>query len=361
MKSNLKNLMLMSLAIAAMSVTSLASAFGIGDPAPALKTGDWVKGKKFEKFEKGKVYVVEFWATWCGPCKTSIPHLTELAKANKDVQFLGVSVWEGEDGPNKGGVTKFVKDMGATMDYNVAIDTAENTMATTWMEAANQNGIPTAFIIKDGMVAWIGHPMELDEPLKKVKSKDFDVAKAKESANKEAEQMKKIEAVVSEMQEALQGGDFTAAFAAMDKLYALVPEEQKNSILSLKLSLMWDVDGAGAEKLAMGYLGKEFKDDPMALNEVAWGLVDPEAEREDKHIPVALAFAKRAVEVTKEKDENILDTLALSYFYNGDKKLAVDTQKKAIKVLKEKGSVDPEVLKEFESRLKQFEDALKYG
>ncbi|MCB0827045.1 MAG: redoxin domain-containing protein [Armatimonadetes bacterium] len=360
MKANLKNLMLMGLAVAAMSAASLASAFGVGDPAPALKTGDWVKGRKYDKFEKGKVYVVEFWATWCGPCKTSIPHLTEMAKANKDVKFLGVSVWE-EGGPNKDGVQKFVKDMGATMDYNVAIDTTENTMATTWMEAADQNGIPTAFIIKDGMVAWIGHPMEMEEPLKQVKSKDFDITKAKEAANKEAEQMKKVEAVVGEMQEALQGGDFPAAFAAMDKLYALVPDDQKNSILSLKLALMWDVDGAGAEKLAMGYLGKEFKDDAMVLNEVAWGLVDPEAEKEDKHISVALAYAKRAVEVTKEKDENILDTLALCYFHNGDKKMAIETQKKAIKVLKDSGHADPDVLKEFEGRLKQFEESLKDG
>lgn len=36
-----------------------------GDPAPALKIDKWVKGQPVEAFEKGKVYVVEFWATWC--------------------------------------------------------------------------------------------------------------------------------------------------------------------------------------------------------------------------------------------------------------------------------------------------------
>jgi len=63
--------------------------------AAALKISDWVKGKPVDLAAgKGKqVYVIEFWATWCGPCRTSIPHLTELQKKFKDkgVTFVGVS------------------------------------------------------------------------------------------------------------------------------------------------------------------------------------------------------------------------------------------------------------------------------
>src|SRR5579872_1987912 len=144
----------------------------IGDPAPKITVSNWVKGTPVTNFEKGKLNVVEFWATWCGPCKVSIPHLTELAKkyAGK-VDFIGVDSFErmADDNSCFDKVGKFVEDEGDKMDYHVAIDGHDGTMAKTWMDAAGQNGIPTAFIVgKDGKIAWIGHPMNLDKVIDKV-------------------------------------------------------------------------------------------------------------------------------------------------------------------------------------------------
>jgi thiol-disulfide isomerase/thioredoxin len=135
----------------------------VGSAAPALQVSRWIKGNGLSKFEFGKVYVVEFWATWCPPCRDSIPHLTKMARAYRDkVTFVGVNVFEGKPGKTvEDTVDSFVRDMGDNMDYLVARDTGSDAMAKTWLQAAGQNGIPCAFIVDGGgKIAWVGHPMD---------------------------------------------------------------------------------------------------------------------------------------------------------------------------------------------------------
>src|SRR5262249_10637651 len=171
-------------AVAAQVGTAAArvQSLGVGDPAPKLDVKSFVKGDPVAALEPGRVYVVEFWATWCGPCRVSIPHLTELQKKHPDVAFIGVSIWEHD----QNAVKPFIDTMGDQMAYRVAVDSipenagaGDGLMATNWMKAAGQGGIPTAFIIdKSGRIAWIGHPMSMDEPLQKIVDGSWDLAAA---------------------------------------------------------------------------------------------------------------------------------------------------------------------------------------
>lgn len=139
-----------------------AASLEVGSPAPKIEVQEFIKGEPVKSFEMGKIYVVEFWATWCPPCRTSIPHLTELQKKYKDAVFIGVSVSEN----NWDGVKPFVQEMGEQMDYRVAMDGRAGKMAKNWMSAAAQKGIPTAFIVNgEGKIAWIGHPMQMEKTL----------------------------------------------------------------------------------------------------------------------------------------------------------------------------------------------------
>ncbi|MEK7866233.1 MAG: TlpA disulfide reductase family protein, partial [Planctomycetota bacterium] len=164
---------------------SIAFAGEIGDPAPPLQIAEWVKGGPVDLAEgKDKtVYVVEFWATWCPPCKESIPHLSEMAKSFKDkgAVFIGVS---DEDAAT---VKPFVAEMGDRMDYAVAVDDARKTNLA-YMKPFHVESIPHAFVVdKTGAIAWHGHPMQnLDQVVQAVLDGKWsaEIAKKAEEAQK---------------------------------------------------------------------------------------------------------------------------------------------------------------------------------
>ena len=74
---------------------SFAEELTIGSKAPKLDVKEFVKGDAVDRFENGKVYIVELWATWCGPCKTTIPRLTKLQKKYTDLTIIGIAILEG--------------------------------------------------------------------------------------------------------------------------------------------------------------------------------------------------------------------------------------------------------------------------
>jgi len=165
-------LLLPALFIAGFLTKANSQALHPGMPAPPLEVRAWLKGKPFDHFEKGKIYVVEFWATWCAPCRENIPGLTALAEKYKnEVIVTGISVME----RNPDYVKVFVDDMGPKMAYNIAADTPDEkgtqggSMARNWLTAAGAPGIPYAFIVgRDGRIAYAGATTGLEGKLKEV-------------------------------------------------------------------------------------------------------------------------------------------------------------------------------------------------
>ncbi len=329
----------------------------VGDAAPVLAPSKWLKGEAVEKFEPGKIYIVEFWATWCGPCKQSIPHLTEMQKKNPDVTIIGMNVME-ED---QKGVPAFVEKMGDKMNYRVAMDDADNRMSKAWMEAAGQDGIPTAFIIgKDSKIAWIGHPMEMEDVLKQVVAGTFDGKKfaaekaADESVLTDAQEMVEQAAQDEKLGEALvkldqlikdhpkladelkdlkfdvlqtQATD-AGNIAAIDKLIKDYPDKLVE-LQTSKFHMLTDKDPAAAIALAKE-LCESQKDNAELLNEIAWTMVDPEAPFEKADLDLALKAATRASELEKGDNPAVLDTLARIYFNRGDVDKAIELQTKSV-------------------------------
>ena len=290
----------------------------VGDDAPEMTATHWIKGQQVPSFETGRAYVVEFWATWCGPCIRGFPHLSELQEHHADdVTIIGVNIWDaGRNGsealPARVTRVKGFVDGRSDMGYTVAID-GNMTMEKDWMEAAGRTGIPSAFIVNgEGRIAWIGHPMQMDEALEGVIAGDWDVDEAAENAAVEIRAEKWMEHL---------GGLF---------------QQEK-----------WD----HAYQVAWALLERDFADSSEILNQISWAICTSDFIQE-KDFEFAVAAAERACEITEWENADILDTLGYAYFKAGNVAKAIETAQLAVE-----HADNDDQRKQFEERLDEYRQA----
>jgi len=332
-------------------VEAPATTLKAGDKAPAINVEKFIKGEPVTGFEKGKVYVVEFWATWCGPCVASMPHISELQATYKDkgVTIIGTNIWEDEkyDEDTFKKASEFVKADPDRMAYTVAYDGGAKFMDKNWMKAAGRNGIPSAFLIdQNGVVAWIGHPMMLDIPLDDVVNGKWDLKTGPEKVKKASDALNSI---MKKSRTDAKGA--LADFATFETDFPMVAKHQDETKTNLLLA-------AGEYDQAYKLMGTAVdaaikSKNSMKLNSIAWTIVDPEGKIEKKNVDLALRAAIAANKITEEKDGAILDTLARCYFVKGDKAKALEIQKKAVEMAK------GDMKAELEKTLKEYEGAGK--
>jgi tetratricopeptide (TPR) repeat protein len=324
---------------------------GIGDAAPQIAISKWVKGDPVTSFDPEKVHVVEFWATWCGPCLASMPHIAALQTEYGDkVTFIGVSDEDEEtvsgfmDSKARGSD----KPWSEVLTYTIALDNERQTNAA-YMHAAGQNGIPCAFIVgKTGNVEWIGHPAVIDEPLKQIVDGTWDSEKARVDFLAERELEKEKERITPQLQAAVQSGNFEKAVALLDEVSAKFPGNDQ--LLNTRLQFL--IRGGMAEEAnkAAAALIEKANDSAPQLNQYAWMLAmgNPDATLD---LDLAQAAAERAVELSEEKDASILDTLARVLFKKGKIAEAIALQKKAVELAPQEPQIQA-ALEEYEAALK---------
>jgi thiol-disulfide isomerase/thioredoxin len=122
---------------------SLRQVDGIGKPFE-LTFEDAISGKTVSmKALQGKVVVVDFWATWCGPCVAEMPTMKKLYAEHKDhgVEFIGISLDNAEGGLDA--LKKFVQEKEITWPQYFQGNGWQSKFSASW----GINGIPCLFIV----------------------------------------------------------------------------------------------------------------------------------------------------------------------------------------------------------------------
>ena len=144
----MRSLLILLISLICLNGCAGSASARVGQAAPEIAAGKWLNSKPLTLAGlRGKVVVVEFWATWCGPCRQSIPHLKEINAKYSPKGLTLVSLTS----EHPDAVEPFVKEM--AMDYPIGIDSPT---ASTY----GVQGIPYAVVVdKAGKIAWEGHPM----------------------------------------------------------------------------------------------------------------------------------------------------------------------------------------------------------
>ncbi len=303
----------------------------VGDKAPAITIAEWLKGSAVKSFEPGRVYVVEFWATWCGPCIAAFPHLSQLQKqyADKGLTVIGVSAAD-QRGNTLEKARAMVADKGDKMGYTVSWDT-DRTTSDAWMVAAGRRGIPCSFVVdKQGRIAFIGHPMELDTPLAQIIADKYDIESAAKTYRAKAVVEAKAMSLMQIVQTAKKDRDWDAAVRAADELIAIEGGQYLSyAATKFDLLLVDKKDETAAYAWGRQVLTGIGKDDPGTLNQLAWSIVDPDSTLANRDIALALELAERSNELTGGKNASVLDTVARVYFTQGNIEKAIEVQTRA--------------------------------
>jgi thiol-disulfide isomerase/thioredoxin len=332
-----------------LTATLSAAGLKVGDPAPATRPESMLQGEAVKEFKKGEIYVFECWASWCGPCIAAIPHLDDLHKkmSKKGVVITGVNVWEAErDAASAQRAKDFLKAQGEKMSYRVAI--GGKAFIKDWLEAAEVNGIPHAFVVADGKIAWMGHPIQLTPEIigdiltgtplaaaapiaDKIPQRRLSKPAVPASKTPGDPEMLAAQAKLDALSEAMGRRDWDAAEKALPAAAGVLPPKEGQELRESIEAQIGLARGNPTKFYAqLSKLADEEFDDAEAMNEIAWRLLTVPGFAKNLNLPLAEKCAVQAVKLTKEEHPDKLDTLARLRWLQGKKEEAIRWQIKAV-------------------------------
>jgi len=313
---------MLMLALVTWTASPVVALPAVGDTAPPLHIAEWVKGGPVDlQHDASKqVHLIEFWATWCPPCKESIPDLTKLqGKYKQDLVVVGITDPEPDRNAPKA-IRHFVKQQGDQMDYTVAMDDASKTW-NEWLDPVM--GIPYAFLLnRDGRIVWQGSPLEpaLDGIVASVIDGSYDV----ESAKREAEVNRQLQALSLP----LQAGQWGKVWDGLIDVLKLDPANQVaiNAITDLYAQQL--KNRHSFRTWADAHIAQH-GDNAKAMARLATALLGIE-DYATRTPDLALKAARAAYNASKQRDSDALVAYAEALYQIGNLDEAIRVQTEAV-------------------------------
>jgi thiol-disulfide isomerase/thioredoxin len=353
----------------AAAAPTAAPTLAIGNTPPPLNPMAWVKGEPVKAFERDHVYVIAFFATWCGASRQSMPLLSDVARRHKGkLTVIGINVRESERGEaSVAAVTRFVQARGRDMDYTVAMDDPASTpMFTSWMRAAGMYAIPTAFIVgRDGALAYVGIPIDpeasygFERAVEQAVAGTSDLAAARQLQRELGEQIAyylEDMKLTKALDEAMQRKDYRTVLVEAAKLVAQDPQREVR-VFGDRLVAMLHLDEAGALAFARKTLAAAETGEASRAIEGTIGSVIaymPGLSRDAYQM--AVSRLETAIPAQGGDFNTVFDLLALAKLQQqlGHQARAIEAQQRAVDIARGRKDITAEMMVGLEKTLADY-------
>ena len=313
---------LLPLVLLLMLPNTVAASPKIGDKAPAVSVAKWITEKPpalpGDKGGEKRVFLVEFWATWCPPCLKSIPHLAKLQKKHRKagLLILGISNEEPKT------IEAFIKSK-MKMPYFVGND---DDMKTTSAWTDDIQTIPHAFLVnKSGTVVWSGNPLDMDvmdKVIEQVLAGKYDLEAAKSAAATE----EKFKTLLMELNAARTTHNEKEIFKILDRMIALRPHALHPYLIKRESLREFGREDEIADVEAR--IEATFKDDASALRLIVQ--IEQNKDLTQRNPGLMLRCVLRSNKLAQGRDPDTLAALAYVQCELGMVDAAIESQAQAV-------------------------------